>query len=67
MFGVGSIAAAVGVKKYLEDTGHSGTVVYFGTPGEEGGSGKAFMAREGVFGRAGWPLWPGTPRISMPL
>ena len=49
MFGVGSIAAAVGVKKYLEDTGHSGTVVYFGTPGEEGGSGKAFMAREGVF------------------
>ena len=49
MFGVGSIAAAVGVKKYLEDTGRSGTVVYFGTPGEEGGSGKAFMAREGVF------------------
>ena len=49
MFGVGSIAAAVGVKKYLEDTGRSGTVIYFGTPGEEGGSGKAFMAREGVF------------------
>ena len=56
MFGVGSIAAAVGVKKYLEDTGRSGTVVYFGTPGEEGGSGKALS----------WmPPWPGIPPISM--
>ena len=49
MFGVGSLAAAIGVKRYLESTGRSGTVVYYGTPGEEGGSGKAFMAREGVF------------------
>ena len=49
MFGVGSLAAAIGVKQYLESTGRSGTVVYYGTPGEEGGSGKAFMAREGAF------------------
>ena len=56
MFGVGSLAAAIGVKRYLESTGRSGTVVYYGTPGEEGGSGKAFMAREGSFdgpGRGG--------------
>ncbi|MBS4784892.1 MAG: amidohydrolase [Clostridiales bacterium] len=49
MLGVGSIAAAIGIKEYLAATGKSGTVIYYGTPGEEGGSGKAFMAREGVF------------------
>ena len=49
LFGVGSLAAAIAVKEYLQETGASGTVVYFGTPGEEGGSGKAFMAREGCF------------------
>jgi aminobenzoyl-glutamate utilization protein B len=47
--GVGSLAGAVAAKEYLEATGKSGTIVYYGTPGEEGGSGKAFMAREGVF------------------
>lgn len=31
------------VKSYLE-AGNEGTVIYFGCPGEEGGSGKAFMA-----------------------
>lgn len=49
MLGAASLAAASAVKKYLEETGAPGTVIYFGTPGEEGGSGKAFMAREGVF------------------
>ena len=49
LLGSGSIAAAYGVKRYLEETGKPGTVVYFGCPGEEGGSGKAFMARDGVF------------------
>ncbi|MBQ8813925.1 MAG: amidohydrolase [Lachnospiraceae bacterium] len=49
MLGVGSLSAAIGVKKYLEETGKSGTVVYFGCPGEEGGSGKAFMAKSGAF------------------
>ena len=48
LLGVGSIAAALAVKKYLED-GHEGTVIYYGCPGEEGGSGKAFMARGGAF------------------
>ncbi len=47
--GAGSLAAAIGVKEYLEKTGATGTVIYYGCPGEEGGSGKAFMAREGVF------------------
>ena len=42
------VAAALAVKAYLED-GHPGTVIYYGCPGEEGGSGKAFMARGGAF------------------
>ena len=49
MLGNASLSAAIGVKKYLEETGKSGTVVYFGCPGEEGGSGKAFMAKGGAF------------------
>lgn len=49
LLGAGSLAAALAVKQYLEENRCQGTVIYFGCPGEEGGSGKAFMAREGVF------------------
>ena len=49
LLGTGSLGAAIGVKAWLEATGKPGTVIYFGCPGEEGGSGKAFMARDGVF------------------
>ena len=46
LLGAGSLAAALGVKAYLEATGRPGTVVLYGCPGEEGGASKAFMARE---------------------
>ena len=49
LLGSGSIAAAYAIKEYLRATGKSGTVIYYGCPAEEGGSGKAFMARDGVF------------------
>ena len=49
LLGAGSLAAAVAVKEYLKETGRSGTVVYFGCPAEEGGSAKAFLAKDGVF------------------
>ena len=49
LLGTGALAAAIAIKHYLEETGNEGTVIYFGTPGEEGGSGKAFMARDGAF------------------
>lgn len=49
LLGVGSLGAAMVAKRFLEASGRPGTVVYFGCPGEEGGSGKAFMARDGVF------------------
>lgn len=49
MLGAGSLAAAFAVKDYLERTGREGTVIFYGCPGEEGGAGKAFMAREGLW------------------
>ena len=49
MLGAGSFGAAVAVKKYLEETGADGTVIFFGCPEEEGGASKAFMAREGMW------------------
>ncbi len=49
LFGTAAVAAALAVKEYLDATHAQGTVVVYGCPGEEGGSGKAFMARDGVF------------------
>ena len=44
-----TVGAALIVKEYLTENDISGTVVYFGCPAEEGGAGKTFMVREGVF------------------
>lgn len=49
IFGAASVAAAVAVKRYLAANGLRGTVKLFGCPGEEGGSGKAFMAKAHAF------------------
>ena len=49
MLGAGAFGAAVAVRKYLEETGADGTVIFYGCPGEEGGASKAFMAREGIW------------------
>lgn len=49
LLGTGSLGAALAVKEHLARTGQAGTIVYFGCPAEEGGSGKAFLARAGVF------------------
>jgi aminobenzoyl-glutamate utilization protein B len=48
MLGAGALAAALAIKEYLKDK-KSGSVVLYGCPGEEGGAGKAFMARDGEF------------------
>jgi aminobenzoyl-glutamate utilization protein B len=48
--GAGSLAAAVGLKDFLAANGQRATIKFFGCPAEESGSGKAFMARAGVFG-----------------
>ncbi|HBZ82706.1 MULTISPECIES: M20 family metallopeptidase [Brevibacillus] len=49
LLGTASLAAAVAVKQYMEENNLPGTVRYYGCPGEEGGSGKSFMARAGLF------------------
>lgn len=49
LLGTGSLAAAVAVKNYMEENNIEGTIRYYGCPGEEGGSGKTFMVKEGLF------------------
>lgn len=49
LFGAGSIAAAIAVKNWLEATGTPGRIRLYGTPAEEGGSGKVYMTRAGMF------------------
>ena len=49
LFGVGSLAGAVAVKRAIERGDVEGSVVYFGTPAEEAGAGKVYMIREGAF------------------
>lgn len=49
LFGAGSVAAAIAVKDWMEATGTPGTVRLYGTPAEEGGGGKVYMVRAGLF------------------
>ena len=49
LFGAASAWAAVSVKEWLEENNIEGRVRFYGTPAEEGGSGKVYMAREGLF------------------
>lgn len=49
LFGVGSVAAGIAVKDWLKSSGTKGTITVFGTPAEEGGSGKVYMVRAGLF------------------
>ena len=51
LLGTGSAFAAIAVKQFLEQHKLSGTIVFYGAPAEEGGGGKVFMARAGVFQR----------------
>jgi aminobenzoyl-glutamate utilization protein B len=48
LFGTGSVAAAMAVKDWLEETGTPGTIRVYGTPAEEGGAGKVYMVRAGL-------------------
>ena len=49
LFGTASTAAAIAVKNYLNKSKKKGTVRLYGTPAEEGGSGKVYMVRAGLF------------------
>ena len=49
LFGAGSTAAALAVKHWMENNNVKGTIKLYGTPAEEGGSGKVYMVRAGLF------------------
>jgi aminobenzoyl-glutamate utilization protein B len=49
LFGTASVAAGIELKKMIEEKKLRGTVKVFGCPAEEGGSGKVYMVRAGLF------------------
>lgn len=49
LFGTASSAAAIAVKDWMIANKKQGTIRLYGTPAEEGGSGKVYMVREGLF------------------
>lgn len=48
LFGTASAAAAIAVAHWLQEHSLPGTVRVYGTPAEEGGSGKVYIARAGL-------------------
>ncbi len=49
LFGPGSLAAVIAVKDWMAAQGKSGTLRYYGTPAEEGGGGKLYLVRAGLY------------------
>ncbi|CAN5509112.1 M20 family metallopeptidase [soil metagenome] len=49
LFGTASVAAGIAIKKLIEEKNFSGTIKVYGCPAEEGGSGKVYMVRAGLF------------------
>jgi aminobenzoyl-glutamate utilization protein B len=52
LFGTGSVAAAIAVKEWMKETGQRGTIKLYGCPAEEGGAGKVYMVRAGLFAQS---------------
>ena len=49
LFGTASAEAAIAVKEWMIATHQAGTLRFYGCPAEEGGSGKVYMVRAGLF------------------
>jgi aminobenzoyl-glutamate utilization protein B len=49
IYGASSATAAIATAKTMEKYGLKGTVVFYGTPGEEAGDAKVFMVRDGAW------------------
>ncbi|MES2645331.1 MAG: amidohydrolase [Bacteroidota bacterium] len=49
LFGTGSVASGIALKKLMEQGKIKGTLKVYGCPAEEGGSGKVYMVRAGLF------------------
>jgi aminobenzoyl-glutamate utilization protein B len=52
LFGTASVAAGIEIRKLMEEKKITGTIKVFGCPAEEGGSGKVYMVRAGLFSDA---------------
>ncbi len=49
LFGAGSVGAAIAIKNWLAESKTPGVIRLYGTPAEEGGSGKVYLVRDGLF------------------
>jgi aminobenzoyl-glutamate utilization protein B len=49
LFGAASVSAGAAIARWLDAGGREGTIRIYGTPAEEGGSGKVYLTRAGVF------------------
>jgi aminobenzoyl-glutamate utilization protein B len=49
LLGSGAALAAVATRNFMAEKHISGTLRFYGTPAEEGGSGKVYMVRDGLF------------------
>ena len=49
LLGVASVAAVDAIKSLIDEGSFEGTIRYYGCPAEEGGGGKGFMVRAGLF------------------
>ncbi len=49
LFGTASVSAAIAIADWLKQSGTAGTIRVYGTPAEEGGAGKVYMVRAGLF------------------
>jgi aminobenzoyl-glutamate utilization protein B len=49
LFGTASTSAAIAIRQWLANTRRPGTIRVYGTPAEEGGAGKVYMVRAGLF------------------
>ena len=49
LFGTASVAAGIAIKEWMQSSARTGTIRVYGTPAEEGGGGKIYMVRAGLF------------------
>ena len=49
LIGSGAVAAAVALRQWMEENGVHGEIRLYGCPAEEGGFGKVYMVRDGLF------------------
>lgn len=49
LLGTAAVGACLLLKDYLKSNNKKGKIIFIGCPAEEGGSGKAYLARAGVF------------------